>query len=269
VTDIFPITFNYGDKAIALEMELDPSHRPDLVLGNAIAASGAPEPEVITAMFHIVRPGDRVVDGGANIGFFTLILSQLVGPDGGVVAYEPGSNNLPRLMTNVKLNDARNIKVVTNPLWGEEAEVTLYLATDSGWNSLRKADGAHDYDGTITCGSERMTSTCLNLDGVRFAKLDIEGAEEMVLRGSTISIHHCPYIITEMNEEALNRFNCSGERLRSFMWFKGYKTFLLHNDGALPTYLPPLVKIKSSRPNANVLFSTFDAVAEAWPEIKI
>jgi hypothetical protein len=45
--------------------------------------------------------------------------------------------------------------------------------------------------------------------------------------------------------------------------------FLLHESGALPTRVPDKTDLAISRENTNVLFSTLDAVAEAWPEVNI
>ena len=62
----------------------------------AIRVGGIPEPEVSDLMARAAKPGSFVIDGGANIGFFTVLLSRLVGPDGHVVAIEPGANNIYR-----------------------------------------------------------------------------------------------------------------------------------------------------------------------------
>ena len=55
-------------------------------------------------MSRVVKPGDYCVDVGAHIGYFTLLLSRLVGETGYVLAFEPGTNNLPKLKRNLELN---------------------------------------------------------------------------------------------------------------------------------------------------------------------
>ena len=56
-------------------------------------------------------------------------------------------------------------------------------------------------------------------------------------------------------------------RLREWMRTLGYDMFLLHDDGSLPALIPPKTKLGGDRLNANVLFSTIDAVGEVWDEV--
>ena len=259
MTEIFPVDMKFG-RQINFKLDLDDIFASDCEMKYTLLDKRYPEPELVTAMFQILRPGDTAVEGGANIGVFTLIMSRLVGPSGRVIAYEPASTNLPRLRANLALNKIMNVKVDPRPLWEDEKEVTFYLSENSGWNSLSAGDGV--------CGSQQVKSARLDLAGVRFAKLDIEGAEEKVLRGA-LNLHKCPYIIAEINELALGKFDCTREGLRSFMESSGFQTFLMHPHGALPVYAPPKVHIDSNRLNALLLFSTFDRIAEAWPNVNI
>jgi Methyltransferase FkbM domain len=109
----------------------------------------------------------------------------------------------------------------------------------------------------------------LRFDGARLIKLDIEGAEEKALRGGTsiLGEEGCPYIVLELNVEALPKFGSSPESVCGFMREWGYEPFLLHANGSLPTYLPRRTHVIPNRLNWNVLFSTFDMVGAAWPEI--
>jgi FkbM family methyltransferase len=47
------------------------------------------EPEAVALFKSLVKPGDRVIDVGANIGFHSLLFAQLVGPTGRVLSFEP------------------------------------------------------------------------------------------------------------------------------------------------------------------------------------
>lgn len=56
-----------------------------------------------------VKPGQTVIDVGANIGLYTLLLAKLVGADGRVLAFEPGPVSFGLLTVNVHLNRYRNV----------------------------------------------------------------------------------------------------------------------------------------------------------------
>ena len=58
-----------------------------------------------------IKPGDVIVDVGANIGIFTVIASKLVGSHGRVVAIEPNSESAKRLERNIALNSLNNVTV--------------------------------------------------------------------------------------------------------------------------------------------------------------
>src|SRR5262249_41231088 len=58
-------------------------------LGSALYGSGVGEPAVTAAISELARPGMVALDVGADIGYYTLQLSRLVGPTGQVVAFEP------------------------------------------------------------------------------------------------------------------------------------------------------------------------------------
>ncbi len=57
----------------------------------------------------MLAPGQRVVDVGANVGYFTVLMSRLVGPRGSVVAVEPDRDNLRLLRLNLWLNRCHNV----------------------------------------------------------------------------------------------------------------------------------------------------------------
>ena len=53
------------------------------------------EPDLLYAFLHFIRPGDVCIDAGANIGYHTIFMSQLVGPTGLVLAFEPDPTHFP------------------------------------------------------------------------------------------------------------------------------------------------------------------------------
>lgn len=256
-------------RAVQFDMDLDAASAADNELLTAMRLAGYPEPEVTDLFARVLKPGDYVIDGGANIGFFTLLASQLVGKEGYVLAFEPGVNNLPKLKDNIKLNKATNIEVVPKPLWNTHDTVQFHLCADGSKNSLAAHEG--------TRGASLLETAVLNDYAteeisplLRLLKLDIEGAEMAALKGGIDFLSEpgqCPYVVMELNIEALPKMGASVAGIREFMRGFGYSMFLLNFNGFLPVYVPRHTEITPNRLNWNVLFSTLDMVGAAWPEI--
>jgi hypothetical protein len=87
--------------------------------------------EMVSLFRRLLRPGDVVVDGGANLGFLSLVAWQCVGPIGKVYAFEPQPTTLALLRENVELNRAANIVVMPQALWHEPGRARMYDFLDA------------------------------------------------------------------------------------------------------------------------------------------
>lgn len=72
---------------------------------------GSWEPDVQQLLATFVRPGATVFDIGANIGYFVIALSRLVGPSGRVIAFEPHPVSVRRLKRHLELNSIANAQL--------------------------------------------------------------------------------------------------------------------------------------------------------------
>lgn len=139
--------------------------------------------EAETALCRLrVRPGMTVLDIGANLGYFTLLLSDLVGPRGQVFAIEPDPHNLRLLRGNVSRNRRRNVTVLPTALSRQEGTMPLYRSRDN-FGDHRLGHGE--------AGREMVQVPVTTLDAllahiatpIDFIKMDIQGAEAAVLAG--------------------------------------------------------------------------------------
>lgn len=137
-----------------------------------------------------IRPGDVVLDIGANVGFFTLLSSKLVGPDGHVYAFEPFPRNVYYLERHVRLNDVTNVTVQS-----------LAIAATTG--NARFGDGENASQARLSVIGE-LTVRTASLDDLLadgriprpdFIKMDIEGAEGDALRGAAGLLSRGPLTI--------------------------------------------------------------------------
>jgi FkbM family methyltransferase len=259
------IEVGFAERTVSFDMGYDPQSVADVTTKYLFEKKGACEPEVMHVMNKVLQEGDLAIDVGANIGVFTLLMAKLVGPEGKVLAFEPGPNNLPKLETNCKMNRLTNVTIIPKPLWSEVTTVTLYLSHDSGLNSLT---ASVDHISKIDLQAETLDSVATATP--RLIKLDAEGAEPFILQGGEkLLARGVPFIISEMNFLALARAGTSSREFRDWMSARGYDTFLLNAMGSLPLYVPPSVRIECEEPNLNVLFSTLANVANVWTEVKL
>jgi FkbM family methyltransferase len=156
----------------------------DIYIGPCLETYGEYSPEE-ARMFHLLlRPGDVVLEVGANIGAHTLSLARAVGPAGRVYAIEPQRPLFQILCANLALNDLHNVHVRQQGLGA--APDTLWVSTPGhaapanfGGISLQR-HGQEPVD--------VVTIDQLELDRLDLIKIDVEGMEEAVLRGGIETI---------------------------------------------------------------------------------
>ncbi|MDP3698702.1 MAG: FkbM family methyltransferase [Nanoarchaeota archaeon] len=148
----------------------------------ALSTIGSSEPFIRDLFKKEVKPGEVVVDIGANIGYHTLLLAKLVGDKGKVYAFEPHPENFALLKKNVEVNGYKNVIVEQKAVSDKNGKVKLYLAGDNRTtrHSMIK------YEKTK---AEYVEVDTVALDdyfkdqSVHFIKIDIEGAEHYAVVG--------------------------------------------------------------------------------------
>ncbi len=106
------------------------------------------EPETARLFKEVIRPGDTVVDIGANVGFFSLLAARLVGTAGRVYAFEPEPQNFALLTKNIALNGYTHVVAYRKAVWRRAGLVKLYLsnALDTGAHTLRPKHATRYFD---------------------------------------------------------------------------------------------------------------------------
>lgn len=170
---------------------------------NDFYAAGDFEPDLQRAFSETLKPGQVVYDVGANVGFMTMVAARLVGPEGAVVAFEPSRETGRQLLSQIELNGFKNVTLVRAAVSDRVGTASFTTHEFSDMNRLAEL-------GT-TAGIETVPTT--TLDAIALAhrppnmiKLDVEGAEILVLRGATrVFREHRPILLAEIHSEQLNR----------------------------------------------------------------
>lgn len=181
-------------------MDLDLSTYPDCCM-----AFGLYELETARLIKSMLKPGDHFVDGGANIGYFTLMAAQQVGPRGRVDAFEPQPENRARLQTHIaRHNFDDRVRVHEVALSSEPGEATVRLFTGDHVN--HGASSLFERVGVTTARTFQVRTARMDqvLAGTqpKLVKLDIEGAEPLAIAGMTalLQSNRPPAIIAELNK---------------------------------------------------------------------
>lgn len=253
-------------------MDLDMGFMSDRWIFRQFCEKGGYEPEVSRALARIVRSGDTVIDIGANVGYFTLLMSRIVGNTGHVYAFEPGGNNVPKLQANLALNKTVNVRVFETALSDKEEVAPFWLSADnSGGNALW--DPGHWFQNEKSRARPEKTMVQTErldhqlIENPRVIKIDTEGAETRILRGAVrlLKEYKTPFILAEINLFGLQELGSSAPELRRLMADMGYDTFLLYPNGELPKMIPR--NLDPEFPGTvNVLFSTPASVGRAWSD---
>lgn len=268
-----------GQAPVSFKMDLDPDFVSDQYIIDYCNKQACYEPEVAWVMMRALRPGDKMVDVGACVGFFTLLATALVGAEGMVISVEPASDNLPRLKKNLKLNginfDEKDpycpVKLVEQPLFARTERVTFYQNSDSSgghalWDPAKWEGNTKSREvPAFAVSREATTLNRIAPSPCRLIKIDTEGAEERILQGANnvLAVQHPPFIVAEINQFGLQQMMCSPDSLRAYMRVHGYDTFMLYPDGAYPELVPPRKTVVIEHV-WNVLFSSTSDVASIW-----
>jgi FkbM family methyltransferase len=196
--------------------------------------AGDYEAHLVPVFREFCRPGMTVIDVGANVGFYTMLASSLVGSSGRVVAIEPNSENCRLILLSVDANKADNVELLP-----------LALDRRRGWSNLSGHFGSNgglvsgDAAGLTSGWSEIVPTFALDdlVEGrVDFLKIDVEGAEGRVVAGAQRILEtYRPVVATELSLEMLPRVSgISGEEYLGGFEALGYSIALLNRETGLP-----------------------------------
>jgi FkbM family methyltransferase len=171
-------------------------------------AVGMHEKEAFELFRAMIKPGQTVVDIGANVGFYTLAAARAVGPEGRVIAFEPEPNNCERIRRNLEANGHRNVELCQMAVGEHSGQAKLFLGSDCGIHSLlpERASGAA-LEVEMVSLDDYFERHDLIPDLV---KIDAEGVELQVLRGLRRSLARFPDLtviceIYDPNPEVVRR----------------------------------------------------------------
>ena len=192
---------------------------------------GADRPDrELTWLARRLAPGHVFIDIGANIGQWTMPIAQIVGPTGHVVAIEPASATAAALTKGLAVNGLTMATVISVALSDSDGTAHLHHhARDPSQHSFA----------AVGIGSEEVRTRTLDavladhpVERVDAMKLDVEGAEEIVLRGASRTLDaHRPIVIFEVCKGLPERLGLDPDGAWRLLDDAGYRCFRILDGG--------------------------------------
>lgn len=172
--------------------------RPNEYLDSVLIRHRVWEPHTRVAMKQILRPGDVFFDVGAHVGTETIFGSRLVGANGRVISIEPAPWLLPRLVRHIQRNASSNVTVLNVAAGAAPGVASLRRAAGNDGQS-RIGSLAGTVNGVAPCQVVALDDVwrALGRPDVRLIKIDVEGHEGPVLRGSSELLERVPHLLFE------------------------------------------------------------------------
>lgn len=187
----------------------------------------------------LIRQGDVVFDVGANVGYYTLLFSHLVGKLGVVHAFEPVPVTYAVLADSVgRRQRSDNIRLNNTAVGSTNGQTTLYLpGSDLGQASLvTHESGSWQGAATVTpypCPIARLDdyAASASLGRLDFVKIDVEGAELLALQGFAETISRFqPILHLEVSSDWTKAFHYQPLDILELLLGLGYTRFGLVTD---------------------------------------
>lgn len=182
------------------------------------------ERETFAIFSKILKKGDCVIEVGGHIGYLAMYFSHAIGDSGRLFVFEPGENNLP--YTKKNLSQLTNTCLIEKAASNSNGRLHFYLEDLTGQNNSLVQDyqafkdnvensvGKHSYR-EVEIEAVTLDTFVRERDlSVQFIKIDVEGAEKMVLDGARQLISDqrpCLMVeVTKDNAEVFDFFNDLG-----------------------------------------------------------
>ncbi|MEM6630817.1 MAG: FkbM family methyltransferase [Bacteroidota bacterium] len=185
------------------------------------------------ALYSFIKAGYTVIDVGANVGEVSLTASQLVGPKGNIISFEPDPVNFQRFMKNFNINSPKNVRVNQMGLGDQEGHFLLQTidVNNKGKNKIIPNSFNHSSEEEF---SKRVKIVTMDdfvksheISNIDLIKIDVEGYENKVLSGAIESLKSFkPILFIEIDETLLTAQNSHPSKIIHLLHQLGYSCFI-------------------------------------------
>jgi FkbM family methyltransferase len=174
-----------------------------------------------------LRSGDMVIDAGANMGFYTLLSSILVGNSGRVYAIEPHPRIFKYLKGNLSLNKCENVSAYNVALGDHGGPANISDKRSDDQNSILKSSGTE-------IKMLKLDDLPLTNELIALFKIDVEGYEKFVLEGATEILKKVQCVIFESWDEHFSNYDYTTSDIFELLTNHGFHIFKIINNDIRP-----------------------------------
>ena len=196
---------------------------------------GVWEPNLSQWLVQHLSHGDVVIDAGANVGYFSLLSAQCVGPTGRVIAFEPVPAFAAALRDNADHNGLTDIIELHQVAVSDRNGTTQVYVADASNRGMSSTELVPGYE---TCVSVPVARAEACVDRaywarIRLVKVDVEGDELRALAGMRVLLDALEDGAAVVVEVAGDRLDARGETVEEAMTLMrdlGFRSFSLANE---------------------------------------
>jgi FkbM family methyltransferase len=211
-----------------LRLSLDPRYE-------AQYAAGFHETALLACLAAHLQPGDVLYDVGAHIGYISLVAARLVGASGKVFAFEADPENATRITGHAEMNALPQVELVGAAVWSECKTLSFYRAaatSSRNTGAVTTLERGKTADGVIVVEAVTLDHFAADHRSPTLVKIDVEGAEEEVLKGAEEVIRRSkPTLICEVHNER------AAEGVAAWLARMGYQSKWLGKGLEFPRHL--------------------------------
>lgn len=187
------------------------------------------EPKETEMIKENLKEGDYFFDIGANIGYYSVLASKIVGKTGKVFAFEPDPENFNKLSENIKLNGCENV-ILENKAVADHSGKLNFIS-----ERFRKGESRISADGKTKVETITLDNYVKNLK-IDCIKMDIEGAEILALKGALKSLKRRGIkLFVEYNPQSLKKFTKDSLELIDIIEKNGFKIISIIDESRKET----------------------------------
>jgi FkbM family methyltransferase len=174
----------------------------------------------------IIKPGDVCIDVGANFGYYSILMSELSGPDGKTIAVEPNPS-VCRMLRHTEAIHSSHFEIVEAALCDKTGKAILMIPEDFPGDSSMIArhdkKGRRQYELKVRALTlDDLVGLC-GIEKVDVIKIDAEGVEPAVLAGMKKTIENNPGIRIVLEYSPFLYSDAAGFTRELFSYFTVYR----------------------------------------------